>query len=304
MADVDYLDLQPTPVISHVSSAFAALFDPLSSAPQFSASAVHQQTRHSTPVFYTMTLRGQLRVRQAVAADIDAITQVYFAAFGPDPMSPAMYPPAGVPTADVVAKFAGSIFDEAAPGTGREVPVVVAEMLRDHKDEAEEEGYEIVAFGKYVVYHRERTEEEWTKPVVFTEEMLGQGADLDVFNGFIGGLHRKRAAVVRGAAHVYLNILAAAPDRQRLGAGSAILRWGAELADAAGLPLWLEASPTGYPLYLRHGFVPVDVLDYSLVAYGGTEEGNWGIDSVPGVAGPRLRGWYRTVVMKRELSKS
>lgn len=140
-----------------------------------------------------------MRVRPAEAADVDAIARIFFAAFAADPLNLIMYP--GGPTEDAVAKFAGSIFD--VPVEGREVPVVVAELVGEGDGEGEgQDGAEVVAFGKYVVFSQTRPEEEWNKPLVFTAENLGEGADLDVFNGFIGGLHRMRTAAVRGDAHV------------------------------------------------------------------------------------------------------
>jgi hypothetical protein len=36
------------------------------------------------------------------------------------------------------------------------------------------------------------------------------------------------------------------------------------LADEAGLPIFLQASPYGYPIYKRHGFETVKYFDIDL----------------------------------------
>jgi len=55
----------------------------------------------------------------------------------------------------------------------------------------------------------------------------------------------------------YLGALAVHPDYQRRGIASMLLKWGLDAADRDGLPLYLEASQPGKPLYLRHGFFEV-----------------------------------------------
>jgi GNAT superfamily N-acetyltransferase len=42
-------------------------------------------------------------------------------------------------------------------------------------------------------------------------------------------------------------------DHQRRGAGTLLMQWGLDHAQRVGLPAYLEASPFGYPLYLRMG---------------------------------------------------
>ncbi|GAB2476487.1 hypothetical protein GCM10027063_16870 [Promicromonospora xylanilytica] len=55
--------------------------------------------------------------------------------------------------------------------------------------------------------------------------------------------------------HVYLSAMATLPRRRRLGAGSAILRYGLHRARELDLPVYLEASaPRNRKLYARHGF--------------------------------------------------
>lgn len=87
-----------------------------------------------------------------------------------------------------------------------------------------------------------------------------------------------------------------------MGAGSALLKWGAELADKEGLPSWLEASPEGHGLYKRFGFEPVDVMDLKVKEKWGAvrrPDEDWGARSAVEFAGELPDGVFRTVMMKR-----
>jgi len=55
----------------------------------------------------------------------------------------------------------------------------------------------------------------------------------------------------------YLAALAVHPNYQRRGIASMLLKWGLDAADRDGLPLYLEASQSGKPVYSRHGFIEV-----------------------------------------------
>lgn len=54
------------------------------------------------------------------------------------------------------------------------------------------------------------------------------------------------------------------PPFQRQGMGSALLVHMNQLADQKALPIFLQASAEGYPVYAKHGFETVDVLDIDL----------------------------------------
>lgn len=51
---------------------------------------------------------------------------------------------------------------------------------------------------------------------------------------------------------VVLELLATHEAHQRLGLGSALMRWGTEQADQQGLETYLDASEKGQPFYLAH----------------------------------------------------
>lgn len=58
-----------------------------------------------------------------------------------------------------------------------------------------------------------------------------------------------------------LEFVATHPDYQGKGAGSLMLRWGTERADAEGVEAYLEAAPDAIALYERFGFREAGRLD-------------------------------------------
>ncbi|EPE24707.1 Acyl-CoA N-acyltransferases (Nat) [Glarea lozoyensis ATCC 20868] len=80
--------------------------------------------------------------------------------------------------------------------------------------------------------------------------------------------------------HLYLAFLMTAPRFQRRGYGTALLKWGHEIADKGGLPLFLVASPVGHPLYLHQGwkdvheYINLDLKEWVEGASGGDR--GWG----------------------------
>lgn len=235
---------------------------------------------------------------------------------------------------------------------------MVAETDGDGDGEGAQSGPgQIVAFAKWRMVREQLPEDKYARSDEMTVEELGEGTNVEVYNAFIGGLHRlmakwwkgepclckscrpvciltpsptarhpkEEAGVVHHVTHARirfnepthspspllplllppktdLHILAADPARQRLGAGSALLAWGAALADREGRPSWLEASPQGYPLYRRFGYEDVDVQDVAVTErWGPTRAGgeDWGQGSAVALAGALREGCFRSVVMRR-----
>lgn len=103
-----------------------------------------------------------------------------------------------------------------------------------------------------------------------------------------------------------LGMLATRPNRQRLGAGAALLKHGLDLADSLGLPVRLEASPVGYGLYKKYGFEDIDVLDNPVTEKWGAvnkDGSNWGANNAVALAGKAPEGVMRTVLMRRPPKK-
>lgn len=66
------------------------------------------------------------------------------------------------------------------------------------------------------------------------------------------------------------------PDHRGLGAASALLHWGVQLADEERVPAFLEASPHAYPLYRKFGFENIHVQDLPLEGTVMGDEYHWG----------------------------
>lgn len=68
----------------------------------------------------------------------------------------------------------------------------------------------------------------------------------------------------RSRRHMTCKALFTDPSFRRRGMGNALVQYGNRLADESGLPIFLQASPYGYPIYNKHGFETVQYLDVDL----------------------------------------
>lgn len=104
-----------------------------------------------------------------------------------------------------------------------------------------------------------------------------------------------------------LGILACKQNRQRIGAGSALMKWGVDFADSLGLPSRLESSAEGYGLYRKFGYEDVGVFDLDVTGKWGRvkKDGeNWGASNAVAFAGPAAEGVERSVIMRRPAKKA
>lgn len=290
-------------------------------------------TQSSPPPATMVSIRAttspgsKLRIRRATPSDVPDLVRVNFDAFGPGVLDRLIYPDGGSESAR--AKFAKTFFpepedsgSEKPPASSVEQIVMVAELMPDSEEE-QRAPPEIVAFGKWELVKEPLDKAQWTREVeVLTAEQLGEGSNADVYNTFIGGLHRLKRKWMRGDPGLRkfwpfcfdtdpavdaqtisdLGILACATTRQRSGTGTALLAWGNEFADKRGIVHWLEASPAGYPLYKRFGFDGVEVQDLNVTEMWGPvreEDEDWGGNSAVELAGELPEGVFRTVVMRR-----
>lgn len=58
------------------------------------------------------------------------------------------------------------------------------------------------------------------------------------------------------------------PGCQGKGIGKKLMSWGFQEAARLGLPIWLEASPAGKPLYEKSGFKVIDTNEASFEKFG------------------------------------
>ncbi|KAF3911762.1 hypothetical protein AA313_de0206311 [Arthrobotrys entomopaga] len=122
----------------------------------------------------------------------------------------------------------------------------------------------IVACAKWRVNERERTREGIQVQLPKAGEKDG-----DVVRVFYAYLARMREEYMGTKPFYLLHILVTDPEHQRRGAGSMLLKWGTDKADAAGLPAYLEATDAGLEVYGRAGFVGVHTEEFDLTRYGG-----------------------------------
>ncbi|OLN98036.1 hypothetical protein CCHL11_06866 [Colletotrichum chlorophyti] len=86
----------------------------------------------------------------------------------------------------------------------------------------------------------------------------GPGCNVEACNLLFGGFDKMRERLMSGKACVYLHILVTDPKHQRRGAGMKLLTWGMQEAVRLSIPVYLESSAAGHPLYLKAGFKDVE----------------------------------------------
>ncbi|KAL1868231.1 hypothetical protein VTK73DRAFT_3793 [Phialemonium thermophilum] len=251
-------------------------------------------------------INPRIRVRDAVPSDVPEFVEIYEAAFGPGVMDRLMYP--GGMSQDAKEKFstgfAGYLLSpegaSAANAKSRSFDdyLKVAELLPDDNGNG---GKKVVAFAKWHIRREPQPEEVWNVQREATAESLGEGANPEVHNQFIGGITRKRIEWTKGDPYVVLGLLATHPNYGRLGAATSLIRWGVEIMDREGLPGWLESSAAGWKIYKKFGFEDVDVLDLDISKWNPTREDgdDWGENIAVEFAGPLRPGMHRVAMMRR-----
>ncbi|KAI2784424.1 hypothetical protein F4815DRAFT_455718 [Daldinia loculata] len=76
---------------------------------------------------------------------------------------------------------------------------------------------------------------------------------------FFSRMEKAHAHVLGDRGHVFLEVLATMEAFQKRGYGTALVKWGTDLADQLGVECYLDASPAGKPLYEANGYVEQDV---------------------------------------------
>ncbi|KAL1311863.1 hypothetical protein AAFC00_001935 [Neodothiora populina] len=113
------------------------------------------------------------------------------------------------------------------------------------KDEVRHEG-KPVAFCRWIVPQSDgNLDRLWP-------DLLEDEWDMGVMGSFFHGMDENRAKLMGKRPHWMLEMLGTHEDYQRHGLGSALVKWGCDLADQDGLEVYLDASERGAPVYQKH----------------------------------------------------
>jgi ribosomal protein S18 acetylase RimI-like enzyme len=151
---------------------------------------------------------------------------------------------------------------------------------------------QIIACAKWYRYDKARSEEEVAESIAAPP--VPPGSHPEAWNDLFGWLQEARAKYKGGkrcwcefafVSRWYalplawlpqltrqvtdLSTLITDPAQERRGAGSMLMRWGCERADAEHLPVYLESSTMAQPLYEKFGFEQLERRYFDLAKYGG-----------------------------------
>ncbi|OAX80884.1 hypothetical protein ACJ72_04774 [Emergomyces africanus] len=108
----------------------------------------------------------------------------------------------------------------------------------------------IVGMAVWDVYWRVGTDEERKKPTIPWLE----GVEKERAESFLESLWKMREKWLGGRRHVYCAFLAVHPEHQRRGVGKLLMEWGLGVGEQLQLPVYLESTRAGMPLYTKLGF--------------------------------------------------
>ncbi|KAJ5482141.1 hypothetical protein N7475_000953 [Penicillium sp. IBT 31633x] len=109
---------------------------------------------------------------------------------------------------------------------------------------------QIAGMATWQIYWRERTSDERQKPWIGWLE----GDQRVRAEAFLEQLWEKREKWIGPKRHVYCHTVAVHPDYQGKGVGAQLMQWGINMAEQLNLPIYLESTVEGVPLYLKLGF--------------------------------------------------
>lgn len=89
-----------------------------------------------------------------------------------------------------------------------------------------------------------------------------EGADTAFAEVFYDTAGRKHDELMADRPHWYLRTIGVRTEAQGKGIGGRLIKWGLDRADAAGLEVYLGASPAGAPVYMRYGFENTETVEF------------------------------------------
>ncbi|KAJ5133720.1 acetyltransferase [Penicillium atrosanguineum] len=184
-----------------------------------------------------MSTTSTLKLETLTIEDNSALTDLWFAAFS-DPILRRVFP-----NTPGVRKWLenANAHDLLNKSFQRYIKVV------DTESQDAEGRPRIAAYAKWDL---SMPEERGRRYPPWHEEMPGE-----LCEAFFMKEEANRKRVMGDTRHFYLDTVATHPDYQRRGAGSLLVKWGCDLADAQGVQAYVDASKDGAPLYAKFGFV-------------------------------------------------
>lgn len=176
--------------------------------------------------------------------------------------------------------------DFMAKGTLREMRNSPETTFWKVVDTEVQENKGVVGVAEWKIFEKPRTAEELSEADKSAgEDGLAPGADPDVMRDFGGAVKKGKEAIIGGKPYICelqstrseivmlmaivdLHILATLPNHHRRGVGKLHLDWGLSEADRLGLPVYLEGSLMGQPLYARCGFENVMPFPFDETKFG------------------------------------
>ncbi|EHK96426.1 Acyl-CoA N-acyltransferases (Nat) [Glarea lozoyensis ATCC 20868] len=136
---------------------------------------------------------------------------------------------------------------------------------------------------------------DWRGVEVKAEWLEGEEKELAdlVFEQFFGG----RGACI-GTPHLLISYCFTHPSYRRQGVGRQMMAYGLAIADAKGLPTWVESTECGRVFYESCGFEMVNALEFEVERVVGEKEG---FEKRTGLELPEGKRWGW--VLKREVKE-
>ncbi|KAK6065559.1 GNAT family protein [Seiridium cupressi] len=127
-----------------------------------------------------------------------------------------------------------------------------------------------------------------------------EGSKEELYHEFFAGI-KAMSKKWEADKKLALQLLCTDPAYQRRGLGAALLQSVLAIADAEGIPTYVEALENAVPIYQRYGFSAVDQIEYDLTKAG--QEGKATIDIMlrvpPTSEQPTAQDWCQKMIPAR-----
>ncbi|KAF6834463.1 hypothetical protein CPLU01_04928 [Colletotrichum plurivorum] len=198
-----------------------------------------------------------IEILPATEADCPRLVQIdktAFEAASDSAFEHVLFPPSGTDDASAAkeAIFARTMREDPS---ARFIKAVDTELSGDAA---------VVGWAKWHVWDGERG----MPPAPAEREWSGAGFNAEACREYFSGVDRVKNKVMAGRRCLYLQPVATDPAHQRRGVGRQLIEWGLDEAARVGFPAYLVASPDGYPLYVKCGFVDVEEVRMDFTRFG------------------------------------